>query len=114
MREHVLALTYTAHDIEAFARDMGHTGPPFPWNPEDHLRRRAHLDALFFHLYGPDRDAADYVMITFPIVREQDEAACGGRFRSRDLVLNFMAALPPATRTRTWRASAAAPTPLAG
>jgi hypothetical protein len=93
VREDVLALTYTAHDMAAFARDMGHTGPPFPWNPEDRLRRRARLDALFFHLYDLDRDAADTVMSTFPIVREQEEAAYAGRFRSRDLVLNTMAAL---------------------
>jgi hypothetical protein len=93
VREDVLALTYTAHDMEAFARDMGHAGPPFLWHREDRLRRRARLDALFFHLYGLDREDADYVMDTFPIVREQEEAAYGGRYRTRELVLNYMAAL---------------------
>ena len=92
IREDVLALTYTAHDLDAFARDMGHTGPPFRWDPEDRLRRRARLDALFFILYGVDRDDADYVMSTFPILREQ-EIATYDRFRTRDLVLNMMAAL---------------------
>ena len=93
IREDVLHLTYTAHDMAGFAADMGHTGPPFPWNPEDRLRRRARLDALFFHLYGLDHDAAAYVMDTFPIVREQEQTAYNGRFRSRELVLNYMAAL---------------------
>lgn len=91
--EDVLALTCTAHDLDAFARDLGHQGPPFPWNPEDRLRRRARLDALFFLLYGIDRDDADYILGTFPIVREQEQAAYQGRFRSRDLILAFMAAL---------------------
>ncbi len=92
VREDVLALSYTAHDMEPFARDMGHAGPPFPWNPEDRMRRRARLDALFFHLYGLDSDAAGYVMDTFPIVRDQEVAAYG-RYRTRELVLNYMAAL---------------------
>ena len=92
MRDDVLALTYTAHDLAAFAADMGHPGPPFRWNPEDRLRRRARLDALFFNLYGLDANDADYVMGTFPIVREQEIAAYG-RFRTRELVLNYMAAL---------------------
>ena len=93
VREDVLALTYTAHDMEPFARDMGHAGPPFRWDAEDRLRRRARLDALFFLLYGLSRDEAEYVLGTFPIVREQEQTLYGGRFRTRDLVLNFMAAL---------------------
>ena len=93
IREDVLRLIYTAQDMTGFAADQGHAGPPFPWDPEDRLRRRARLDALFFHLYGLDRDEADYVMRTFPIVREQEQAAYGGRFRTRALVLAYMAAL---------------------
>jgi predicted small lipoprotein YifL len=92
VRDDVLALTYTAHDLAAFAADTGHTGPPFRWNAEDRLRRRARLDALFFHLYGLNAGDADYVMGTFPIVRQQEEATYG-RFRTRELVLNYMAAL---------------------
>ena len=29
VRDHVLRLTYTAHDMEPFARDLGYDGPPF-------------------------------------------------------------------------------------
>ena len=49
-------------------------------------------DALFFHLYGIDRDTADYILGTFPIVRREEEQRYGGRFRSRDLILGYMAA----------------------
>lgn len=91
-RDHVLRLTYTAHDMKPFAEDMGHTGPPFPWDAEERLHLRARLDALFFLLYGLDRDAAAYILGTFPIVREEEEHAFGGRFRSRDLILGYMAA----------------------
>ena len=30
VRDHVLRLTYTAHDMAPFARDLGYDGPPLP------------------------------------------------------------------------------------
>ncbi len=92
IRDDVLHLTYTAHDMAGFAADLGHTGPPFAWDEEERLHLRARLDALFFLLYGLDRDAARYILSTFPIVREEEEARYQGRFRSRDLILGYMAA----------------------
>ncbi|MGH7116986.1 MAG: hypothetical protein ACREE9_21140 [Stellaceae bacterium] len=92
IREDVLHLTYTAHDMTPFARDQGYDGPPYRWDEGDRLRRRARLDALFFHLYGLDRDTADYVLGTFPIVKREEEQRWG-RFRSRDLIQGYMAAL---------------------
>ena len=90
--DHVLRLTYTAHDMEPFARDLGYIGPPFIWDTEERRHLRARLDALYFHLYGLSRDDAGYVLDTFPIVRRQDEAEFG-RYRTRDLVLAYMNAL---------------------
>ena len=95
----VLELTYTAHDMAPFARDMGYVDdhgrakPPFNWDEERRLKLRAKLDAIFFHLYGiTDRDDVRYVYSTFPIV-EQQEMNAFGRFRSRDLCLAYMNAL---------------------
>jgi hypothetical protein len=100
IRQHVLALTYTAHDMAPFARDMGyvhtsgpHKGevkPPFVWNDEDRRTRLAALDALFFHLYGLNADDAAYILDTFPIVRDQDTKAFG-RYRTKDDVLAKLA-----------------------
>ena len=41
VRDHVLRLTYTAHDMAPFARDLGYDGPPFTWDEEErrHLPR---------------------------------------------------------------------------
>ena len=99
VREAVLELTYTAHDMAPFARDLGYVDeagevkPPFRWDEERRLRLRAKLDAVFFHLYGvTDRDDVRYVYSTFPIV-ERQETSEYGRFRSRDLCLAYLNAL---------------------
>ena len=92
VKDHVLRLTYTSHDMAPFARDLGYDGPPFPWDEEERRHLRARLDALYFHLYGLTREDAGYVLDTFPIVRREDEAAFG-RYRTRELILAYMNAL---------------------
>jgi hypothetical protein len=49
----ILELTYTAWDLEPFARDCGYEGPPFRWDEERRFLLRCELDAAFFHLYLP-------------------------------------------------------------
>ena len=93
VRDHVLRLTYTAHDMEPFARDLGYGGPPFTWDEEERRHLRARLDALYFHLYGLDRADAGYILSTFPIVRSHDEAQFDGRYRTKELILAYMNAL---------------------
>ncbi len=90
----VLALTYTAHDMAPFARDLGYVDskgevlPPFVWNDEERRARLAALDALFFYLYGLNADDAAYILDTFPIVREQDSKAFGS-YRTKEDVLQY-------------------------
>ncbi|SIN63981.1 hypothetical protein SAMN02745824_1326 [Parasphingorhabdus marina DSM 22363] len=106
VREAVLELTYTAHDMAPFARDMGYVDdagevkPPFIWDSERRLQLRARLDALYFILYGvfdpndaeQSRDDIRYIYSTFPIV-EKDEIKKYGNYRSRDLALAWINAL---------------------
>ena len=92
IRGEVLRLSYTAHDLEPFARDLGYDGPPFKWAEGDRRHRMARLDALFFQLYGLGREDAAYILDTFPIVREHDEKAFK-RYLTKDLVLAYMNAL---------------------
>jgi hypothetical protein len=98
-REHVLALTYTAHDMAPFAVDMGHvdkTGkalPPFPWDETERAHARAKLDALFFQLYGVTEESdVTHIFSTFPIVEREDKDRWG-RYLSRDLALAYINAL---------------------
>lgn len=99
----VLELTYTAWDLQAFAQDVGYQGTPFIWDDERRFWLRAELDALYFHLYGIERDDVDYIMETFPIVKRKDIAATsdengeGGMYRTKDAILAIyddMANLP--------------------
>ena len=92
VRDHVLHLTYTAYDMRPFARDLGYDGEPFTWDVEERRHLRARLDALYFHLYGLNREDAEYILETFPIVRRQDVAEFG-KYRTREMVLAYMNAL---------------------
>ena len=89
----VLALSYTAHDMAPFARDLGYVDaagnvlPPFEWNEVERRARMAGLDAVFFYLYGLDVNDATYLMETFPIVREHDEKIFGC-YQTRNDVLS--------------------------
>ena len=82
----VLELTYTAHDLTGFARDLSYDGAPFTWNDERRFWLRCELDALYFMLYGIPRDDVEYIMETFPIVRGKDLKAHGA-YRTKDAIL---------------------------
>jgi len=84
----VLELTYTAWDLEPFACDLGYNYPPFRWDPDRRFLLRCELDAAFFHLYGIEREDADYIMETFPIVKRRDEAA-HGEYRTKRVILEI-------------------------
>ena len=107
VREAVLELTYTAHDMAAFACDLGHVDadgevlPPFAWDEERRFALRAKLDALYFILYGvwdeadpaKSREDIRYIYSTFPIVEREEHARYAGRYRSPDLALLWINAL---------------------
>ena len=94
----VLELTYTAHDLAAWAKDLGHNGPPFPFNPERRAQLRAELDAYYARLYGLTRDelryildpadvmGADYPSETFRVLKN-GELREFGEYRTQRLVL---------------------------
>jgi hypothetical protein len=110
----VVELTYTAWDLQPFARDVlaevgpetwarwfkdapihtspppewaaGPTPAPFVWNEERRAALRAELDGLYAHLYGLTRDELAYILDTFPIVRRKDEERWG-EYRTKRMVL---------------------------
>jgi hypothetical protein len=86
IRNRVLELTYTSWDLEPFARELSFEGPPFIWSPARRSSIRSELDAGFFHLYGIGRKDVEYVMDSFRIVRERDEARFN-EYRTKRLIL---------------------------
>lgn len=85
----VLELAYTAHDLKAFAEDLGYEGDPFPWNPDRRHQLKCELDAYYAHLYGLARDELlyildpqnvmpeDYPSVTFPNLKRKELAEFG-------------------------------------
>lgn len=102
----VLELTYTAHDLQAWAQDLtsydprpaAEQGSPFGWHPERRVHLRAELDAYYARLYGLTRDelryilepkdvmGADYPSETFRVLKD-GEIRAYGEYRTRRLVL---------------------------
>jgi hypothetical protein len=102
----VLELTYTAHDIRAWAHDLANydlrpsneQDRPFAWNPDRRAHLRAELDAYYARLYGLDRDELRYILDpaevmgssypseTFRVLKNS-EMRQFGEYRTRRLVL---------------------------
>ena len=81
-------MVYTAWDVQKFALELGHAGPPFHWEPERRFLLCCELDAAFFHLYGIGREDVDYFMETYPIVKRRDEQQ-HGEYRTKRLILKI-------------------------
>ena len=102
----VFELTYTAHDLQAWAQELAaydprpaaDQGSPFGWNPERRAHLRAELDAYYARLYGLTRDelryildpkdvmGEDYPSETFRVLKDSEIRAYG-EYRTQRLVL---------------------------
>ena len=94
----VLELSYTSHSLAAFARDLGHDGPPFAWDEDRRADLRAALDAFYARAYGLSRDELRYILDpadvkgpgypseTFRVLRK-NEIRHQGEYRTARLVL---------------------------
>jgi len=96
--QRVLELTYTAWDLNHFAKDCGYAGPSFVWNEERRFLIRCELDATYFHLYGINRDDVDYIMENFPIVKRKDKQKYG-EYRTKRVILECYDAMAESMKT---------------
>jgi hypothetical protein len=121
----VIELVYTACDLAPLAKDCNYLGPPFAWDEARRFEIRSELDAALFHLYLPctedrqwklaeretpeqlaelkrhfhaPRNAVDYILDQFPLVRQKDEKT-HGRYRTKDRILEIYDAMLDAQRT---------------
>lgn len=93
-------LVVTDRSMVPFADEFGHSQVPFHWDEARRALIRAELDAVFFRLYGLDRDELKHVMETFPIVKREDLAA-HGTYRTKDLILDVYDRMAEAERSGT-------------
>lgn len=94
----VLELTYTAHDLASWAKDLGYVGPPFAFDSDRRAVIRAELDAYYARLYGLTRDELRYILDpadvmgtnypseTFRVLKNNETKAFG-EYRTRRLVM---------------------------
>ena len=88
----VLELTYTAYDLEPFARDLGYDGSPFVWDEDRRHRLRCELDAIFAHMYQLERIDLEWILDaqepsqSFPGLK-RSELREYGEFRTQRYVL---------------------------
>lgn len=97
----VVSLTYSALDMKPFAKDMGHDGEPFKWDPARRMELRAELDAYYAHLYGLTRDELRYMLDprdvfgdgfpseTFRVLKEREKKEYGEYRTSRLTLASF-------------------------
>ncbi|MBE0608464.1 MAG: hypothetical protein IH609_03735 [Dehalococcoidia bacterium] len=89
----VLELTFTAWDLEPFARDLGYRGDPFPWDEVRRHRLKCELDAIFAHLYHLDRPDLEWILdapypsASFPGLK-RNELKQFGEYRTQRYVLH--------------------------
>ena len=83
---HILELSYTSWRLKPYAEDLGDDGAPFHWDAERRALLRGDLDAAFLHVYGLNRDEAEHVLDSFPVVRRYEERLVG-EYRTRRVVL---------------------------
>ena len=86
--DRVVELSYTAWDLQSFAKECGYEGAPFPWDEERRFQLRCELDAAYFRLYGIAREDVGYIMETFPIVKRKDIEK-HGVFRTKERILQL-------------------------
>lgn len=88
----VLELTYTSHDLETFATNIGYNGPPFAWDDLRRHRLQCELDAVYAHMYGLERVEVEWILdapppsASFPTLK-RNEISRFGEYRTQRLVL---------------------------
>lgn len=88
-----LELSYTADDLEGFARDLGYDGSPFPWDERRRHCLQSELDAIYGHMYRLERTDMEWILdpplpsSSFPALK-RNEISEFGEYRTERLVLS--------------------------
>jgi hypothetical protein len=86
IKPRVLELIYTSDAMRTVARDWGHEGEPFAWDPERRMHLLAELDVAMFQLYGLDSGEVEHVLATFGAFGQREVRKLGS-FVTRTRIL---------------------------
>ncbi|MFH5833857.1 Eco57I restriction-modification methylase domain-containing protein [Halalkalibaculum sp. DA384] len=98
IKQRVLELTYTSHNLQPFAKSLNYYGDPFEWDEERRAILKAELDAYYAKLYGLTEEELRYILDpeeehgkdfpgeTFRVLKNK-EIRKYGEYRTRKLVL---------------------------
>ena len=92
IKENVLKLTYYHELLKPFALDLGYEGEPFEYNDNLRFNLICEIDAIYGKLYGLTEEEFDYILETFPIVKQKDIAKFG-RYKTKETILEFFNSL---------------------
>jgi len=84
--DRVLKLTCTADDMRPLAEAAGLDPPIHRWNPTERVALMAELDAVFFLLYGLERDDVEHILSTFQGIQGSEDDS-GRLFRTNGGIL---------------------------
>jgi len=94
----VVLMSCTSWSMADMAEHLTGRRQVFRWDSEARFLVRCEIDAAMFHLYGIPREDVDYIMDTFRIVREHDEAE-NGEYRTKRIILNIYDAMQRSIET---------------
>jgi len=81
----VLELTYTAHDLQAWAQDLGFEGAPFTFDPDRRAEIRGELDAYYARLYGLNEEKLRYILDPADVMGEDYPSETFRVLKNREL-----------------------------
>lgn len=93
-----MCFTCTAEDMLPLADACGFSGGSFQseyggrlnkWDEAERAELMAELDAAYFHLYGIDRDDAEYILSTFKGIHEARTLFPGGVSTSQRILQKY-------------------------
>ena len=106
-----LELVYTTPNLQNFAESCGYIGPPFKWDSNRRFLIKCELDSAFFHLYGLTYSEVDYVMESFPIVKQEDEKIYG-KYHTKNTILEIFCEMEDAISNKTMYRTRLDPKPI--
>ncbi|TBH10157.1 Eco57I restriction-modification methylase domain-containing protein [Rhizobium leguminosarum] len=86
LNKRAFELFYTNWELKSLATSIGSDLPPFRWEQSRRRTLQAEIDAAIMHLYGLEKEQAEWILDSFTVLRKYEERDYDG-FLTKQLVL---------------------------